>query len=146
MPLSAPGLQSDLESLFASPPATVAECGQAWADAVGAYASGVVPASTTVSAAQATLAGALASAFGTEDAASPMDAAFQAFATTVGTGMAPAFVATPPPSPVGFATLFAPPFPETHAAAAQKYATAIDTWARTGTATPSGGGAPVPWS
>lgn len=146
MPLNAPGLQADLESLFADPPATTAECGQAWADAVGAYASGIVPASTTVAAAQATLAGALTSAFDSGDAASPMDAAFTAFATTVGTGMAPAFVAAPPPSPVGFATLFAPPFPGTHAEAASKFATAIDTWCRTGTATPSGGGAPVPWS
>src|SRR5690606_31078956 len=97
------GLQSELESLFSEPPDTVAACAQAWADAVGSYASGVVPASTSVAAAAATLAGALASAFETEDASVPMDTAFQAFAVTVGTGMAPAFVAAPPPSPVGFA-------------------------------------------
>lgn len=146
MPLDAPGLEADLEELFAEPPATVAECADAWAAAVGAYASGVVPASATVAAAQAALAGALLSAFQTPAAAAPMEAAFTAFATTVGAGMAPAFVATPPPSPVGIATLSAPPHPETHAAAANKYATAIDVWMKTGTATPSVGGAPVPWS
>lgn len=146
MPLNASGLESDLEALFAAPPATVAECADAWAAAVGSYASGVVPASASVAAAQAALSSALLSAFQSPSAAAPMDAAFTSFATTVGAGMAPAFVATPPPSPVGIATLSAPPYPETHAAAASKYATAIDTWMKTGTATPSGGGAPVPWN
>lgn len=149
MPLNAPGLQDDLESEFADPPATHPECAQAWADAVGSYASSVVPASTLVTAAKATLATALAAAFSGVDAASTaasMESAFTAFATTVGGGMAPAFVAIPPPAPVGFAALFAPPFPVTHAAAAAGYASAIDTWMRTATATPSGGGAPVPWN
>ena len=146
MPLVAATLEADLEALFAEPPGTTAECAQAWGDAASSYASGVVPPSTTVAAAAATLAGALTSAFAAPNAATPMDAAFTAFATTVGAGMAPAFVAAPPPSPVGFATLFAPPFPETHAEAANKFATALDVWMKTGTATPALGGPPVPWS
>jgi hypothetical protein len=75
-----------------------------------------------------------------------METAFTVFATAVGVGMLPAFVATPPATPVGFATQFAGPKPETHAAAASQISGIIDTWMRTGTATPSIGGAPVPWS
>lgn len=110
------------------------------------YAAAIIPASTTISAAASTLSGALNTAFATEAAAAAMESAFAAFAVTVGGGMAPAFVATPPPAPVGFATLLVPPFPETHEAGATAMKNAIDAWMKTGTATPSGGGSPVPWS
>ena len=150
MPLDPSGLEDDLEELAQSPGATIADCAQQWANAMQGYASGVVPASTQVAAAAATLQGALASAFASVDAATTaaaMEASFLAFATTVGAGMAPAFVATPPPSPVGFAARFsAIPKPATHAAAAASFGGAIDAWMRTGTATPSVGGAPVLWS
>jgi hypothetical protein len=75
-----------------------------------------------------------------------METAFASFASTVGTGMAPAFIATPPPGAVGFAAQFAGPYPETHADAGDQIGSLIDTWMRTGTAVPSGGGSPVPWS
>lgn len=146
MPLNPSGLQTDLQTIAATPPATVALCAQAWANAMGAYTAAILPASTTVNAAKATLQGALTTAFGSSAAAPGMETAFAAFATTVGAGMLPAFVATPPPAPVGFAAQFAGPKPPTHAAAAAQLKTLIDTWMRTGTATPSGGGAPVNWS
>jgi hypothetical protein len=75
-----------------------------------------------------------------------MDAAMTAFAATVGAGMAPAFVAVPPPAPVNFALLFAEPYPATAAEFGQRVGSAIDVWMRTGTATPAIGGAPIPWS
>jgi hypothetical protein len=75
-----------------------------------------------------------------------MDAAFQAFGAAVGLGMAPAFVAVPPPAPVGFASLFAKPYQTSAAAAAAHLTPAIDAWMRTGTATPAIGGSPIPWS
>ena len=56
------------------------------------------------------------------------------------------YTPTPPPGPVGFAARFAAASPATHAAAAAAMAGIIDTWMRTGSATPSGGGAPVAWS
>ena len=146
MPLAPSGLSSALEGIAANPPASVAECAQAWADAVGNYASGVVPPSLTVAAAKATLASALASAFAAPAAAPLMETAFTAFAATVSGGMAPAFVGTPPPAPVGFASQFAGPKPATHAAAGAALSSLIDTWMKTGTATPSGGGAPSPWT
>ncbi len=144
MALVVANLSSDLESLFSDPPGSVAECADAWASAVGSFASSIVPASTTVTAAQATLSGALASAFASPSAAAPMESAFAAFAITVGSGMT-GFVPTPPPAPVGFA-LQGTATPSTHADAAAQWASRIDLWLKTGTATPSGGGSPVPWS
>jgi hypothetical protein len=138
-------LESQVDALAADPPPTIAACATAWADAVEAHFSAIVPASTTVSAARATLESALAVAFASPAAAPGMEIAFAAFAVTVGGGMAPAFVATPPPAPVGFAAQFLVQ-PPTHAAAAAAVAALLGAWARTGTATPSGGGAPVPWS
>lgn len=117
-------------------PATRAECAQAWATAVGAWATGIIPASTTVVAAQATLQTALLSAFGGPDAATvatAMDAAFLAFATTVGGGMA-GFVPVPPVAPVGFALLFASPA-ATRADGVAKVATRLQSWMITGVST-----------
>ena len=127
MPLNPSSLQSSLQSLFASPPGTRAACGQAWADAVKGYAASIVPAST--------LASSLASAFAAPSAASGFDAAFAAFATTVGTGMAAAgFTGTPPASPLNVASLLSSTRP-THAAAAAAFSSLIDAWFRTGLAT-----------
>lgn len=145
MPLDTAGLQPDIEALASSPGETVAACATQWANAMGDYAASVVPASTTVSAATSALQTALAGAFASPAAAPGMESAFSAFAASVGLGMAPAFVATPPPGPVGFAAQFLVQ-PPTHAAAATAIAGLIDVWMRTGTATPSGGGPPVPWS
>lgn len=145
MPLDPVSLQSGLEAVAADPPATVAACAQAWADAAQVHAAAVVPGSTTVTAAAATLSTALAAAFDLDDAAPAMETAFAAFAATIGGGMT-GFVATPPPGAVGFAAQFAGPKPSTHAAAAAAVGTLIDTWMRTGTATPSGGGSTVNWS
>lgn len=134
MPLNLGALQSGIANVAAAPPATAAECAQAWAQAVTAYAAGIVPLSGAVASAEATLASGLSSAFGSPAAAPGMETAFSAWAASVGAGMA-GFVSVPPPAPVGFAALFAAGHPPTHAAAAANVAAAIDTWARTGTAT-----------
>lgn len=134
MPLNAAGLQSDLESLFAEPPATAAECALAWADAAEAWASGILPPSTTVTAAKAALAGSLTSAFATPAAAPLMEIAFLTFATAVGLGMA-GYAPVPPVAPIGFAPQFSGPKPATHALAAQQLSALIDVWMKTGTAT-----------
>lgn len=148
MPLSLSTLQDALESEFANPPSTSAQCAQAWADAMQSYASGIVPPSTSVSTAAGTLASALTAAFSSPAAAPLMETAFAAFAATVGAGMAAAgFTGTPPPGPVGFAPQFLAAKPPTHAAAAATYASLIDTWMKTGVATliapPN---TPQPWS
>lgn len=100
-----------------------------------------------MSAAQATLAGALASAFAAPNAIPAMESAFAAFAVTVGVGMAPTFAAVPPAAPVGFAGQFGGPPPATHAAAASAIASLIDTWMRTGISTlVAPPNTPTPWT
>lgn len=139
-------LADGIEAIGADPPDTAAECAQAWAAAIVGYASNVTPTSTTVAGAEPTLASSLTTAFESDDAAPGMESAMAAFAVTVAGGMAPAFTGTPPPDPVGFAAQFAGAKPETHAEAGSQIADLIDVWMKTGTATPSGGGAPVNWS
>ena len=103
MPLG-PDLESDLEDWFAEGSDAFSGAGTGWADVLEDYFANVVPASTAVSAAAGTLATALAAAFAlSSGGGAAMDLAFQAFAATVGVGMGPAFVATPPPSAPGFA-------------------------------------------
>lgn len=134
MPLDPTALQDSLEALFSAPPPTGAECARVWADAARAHAAAIVPPSTSIDAACATLEGALAAAFSSQTAAPLVDGAFAAFALALGLGMAPTYVATPPPSILGIGTLLAAPQPS-HAAAAAAFGGLIDTWLRTGTAT-----------
>lgn len=155
MALNPTGLTSDLTAFFADPPITVvndvvdltasrASCAQEWADAMESYASAIVPASTTVASAAATLSTALAAAFANASAAAAFDTAFAAFATTVGSGMT-GFTAVPPPLALGISATLATTN-ATHAAGASAFTTKIDTWMRTGTATPLPSGSPVNWS
>lgn len=147
MPLVSAALQADLEDLMANPGATAAACAALWAGAFGSYAASVVPASTTVPAAQTALQSALAAAFATPSAVAAMDSAFTAAAVTIAGGMAPAFAGVPPPSPIGWAALLAEPYSATHAEAATKVANAIHAWMLTGTATlVAPPNTPVPWS
>ncbi len=146
MPLNSSQLESSLESLFAAPPADAGGCGQGWADAVADYAAGLTPPSATVSAAAATLGGALGAAFASPSGIGAMESAFAAFGASVALGQSPAFVGVPPAGAVGFAAQFGGPKPETHGAAASAVASLIHAWMQTGTATPSGGGAPINWS
>ena len=147
MPLDPDGLASALADIAADPPETSAGCAQAWADAMEDYAAGIVPLSSDVSSAAATLAGALATAFASPAAAPGMGTAFAAFATTLSLSMA-GFVGSPPPGPVGFATQFlVTPPPATHAAAGSALAGIIHTWMTTGTATATApGSVPQNWA
>lgn len=146
MALAKPALVSGLTSLFAAPPATYDACAQAWADAVTDWAGNISPPSPAVPGASAALASSLARAFAAPDAIPGMEAAFAAFAVTVGGGMA-GFAPTPPAGPVGFATQFAGVKPATSSAAASALASLIDDWMKTGIATliapPN---TPVPWT
>lgn len=135
MPLHASSLGGQLASNFESPAADAAGCGQQWANAMKAYAAGLVPPSTQVETAAGTLAGALGAAFGSPAAIPAMELAFAAFGATVALGQAPAFTGTPPAGPVGFAAHFGGAKPETHGAAGSALADKIDAWMKTGTAT-----------
>lgn len=118
-----------------------------WAEAIRQYSENVIPASTTVSSAASDLETELMAVFILQvEASAEMELAFANFANAIATGMLPAYIGTPPPGSVGFYDLFTMMFPETCAEAAQRFASAIDNWIKTGTATPSGGGNPINWS
>lgn len=144
MALDLAALEEGLESVASNPPATHAACAKAWAEALGEYAEGIVPASTTVEVAVEILEEQLVAAFQTTNAAPRMEIAMGLFAFALATGMA-GFEPALPPVAVGFSDQFSTK-PETHAQAAEEVANLIDTWMRTGTATPTGGGTPVNWS
>jgi hypothetical protein len=126
MAVDAAGLEDDLETLFAAPPATIALCAADWADAVEAYATGVVPPSAAVAAAAATLEGAMVTAFGTPAAGPGLDTAFVTFAATVFGGMPPMSPAAPA-GPPGFPAAFLVPA-ATHAEGAANFKVLIDVW------------------
>jgi hypothetical protein len=144
MTLDASTLATALQAI--GPQATTADAAQAWALAVRTYANGLsVPGtSTAVTAAAAVLQSSLATAFGSASAAPGMETAFTTFGAAAGVGMAPAYTATPPGGEVGFATLFAT-VRASASVAAEAVAGAINTWMKTGTAVPSGGGPAVHW-
>jgi hypothetical protein len=117
-------------------PPTAAGCATEWAAAVEAWASSIVPPSTTIAAARATLEGAILAAFQSPAVAPALDAAFAAFAVTVAAGMLPLNTGVPPPGPVGFAALLATvPAPSTRQAGVDLIANAIHAWGGTGSAT-----------
>lgn len=132
VPLAPALLTSELEQLFAAPPATYDGCASSWAAAIATYAADIVPASTTIEAAAGTLAAALAAAFAQPSSMDAMENAFTGFAASVATGMV-GYTATPPVGPVGFAELFEGALPTTHAAAAQRLADLVHDWMVTGT-------------
>lgn len=134
MPLNPASLQSDLQTLFEDPPATAADCAQAWASAIQGYASGIVPPSTTVATAASALVASLQSAFESPSAASAFDAALATFAATTGAGMLPLYTGTPPAAPLNVASLLSTTR-DTHAQAAADFTTLIDAWMKTGIAT-----------
>lgn len=157
MALNAIALETELLTLFASPPwveidgqldaaQTRSACAAAWADAMSAFVSTILPLSSSVAAAALTLRGSLETAFATHSAMSAVDGAFQAFGATLALGMTPAFIGAPPPLAPGFEAAALEPFPSTHEQAAARWRARLEAWIRTGTATPAAGGAPVPWS
>lgn len=147
MPLGT-SLKDDIESLSEEPADSAAECAASWAEALGAYVLGIVPASLPVAqeGAKAALQGALTGAFSAAPGSgiALMETAFLQFATAIGAGMAPAFVATPPIGPVGFASLTTAT--DKASVAATNLAALIDPWFRTGQAVPLAGGPAIPWS
>ena len=135
MPLLKAALNQGLPAAEDAPyPDSVAAAANAWATAVQGWAAGILPPSTTVAAAVSALEPQLVAAFSSGDAAGPMDSAFVSFAVVLGAGMLPAYLATPPAGPPGFASIFAQPAPETRAEGVERVAALLDSWMRTGTA------------
>lgn len=136
MPLNSTSLHDDLLDLFEDPGATIAACADAWGSAMEGCCSGIVPPSTTVSAAAGVLKTQLAAAFALSYPASvaSIELAFTAFGTAVGLGMLPAYAATPPAGPVGFSDLVGTTR-DTYEEAATDTTSLLMTFLGTGTAT-----------
>lgn len=147
MAINTPQLKTDLADLAENAVFDPEAMAELWRAAIVAWAGGVVPPSTTVVAAGAALKTALIPIFAsTAPVGAAMDAAFQAFAVSVGTGMLPAFTPIPPPAPPGFPGIVGPPNPATHAAAGVEYGNLLDVWFLTGTANTVPSGPVVPWT
>lgn len=135
MALDKAGLTTSLTSLFSDPPDNIDGCAASWASAMESYATGIVPASTTVSAAATALEAALKTTF-KSNSSTAMLTTFESdlfdFAEAVGDGMAGYDLTTVPPLPIGFSSLTNA---DTHATAASNFATKIDDWMKTGVST-----------
>jgi hypothetical protein len=145
MPLVADVLKAKIVLFATDPnfPSDASTAAQKWADAVGTYCAAITPPSLTVTAAQTALQGTLSSINSdAQNFATVFSTAMTAFATMVGTGMAPAMVAVPPTSPL---SITLKENDDTDKSAGD-FAKSVDSWMKTGTATPSAGGPPVPWA
>lgn len=140
-------LKDSLERLFSTPPSSPPELAKAWSDAFFSYVSSITPPANPalLEGGKQVMVGALTAAFVSPATALPaFEAAFVAGAAVVGASMAPAFVGTLA-LPPNFVILAVPPFPPNYSAAAEKWASHIDTWLKSGTAVQSVSGATVPW-
>ena len=149
MPLSPTG--PDLSFLDALPSENE-EIASAWATAIGDYASGIISAPLAPGTAEGAKAGLESMLITTlplgiaGGATAVFDAPMVAFGTTIAVGMAPMFIGVPPLAP--FSATVLPPgvlYPDAESAKSAIGAL-IYAWFATGTATPSVGGLPIPWS
>jgi hypothetical protein len=146
MPLDRAALLDGMPGASGTYPLTHREAALAWSTAVSAWASGIVPPSTTVVAATSALEVELAAVFVSQvDAALALEGVFARFALAVGLGMA-GYVPTPPPGLVGFVAMFLEPRPSSRREGVERLAGRLDAWMRTGSATlVAPPGTVVPW-
>lgn len=139
--------QDEGYSGFRGFPQTHAEAAVKWANVAETLLAGVVPASTTVTAARATFLSIMAPLSSNGGGLLLLQNAFMGYATTLAGGMTGAgFVGTPPLTPPLISTIFAGNGKEAAAVYANNLATMLVTWAKTGTATPLSGGSPINWN
>lgn len=161
MPLVVATLTTELQKFmddsyggFVAFPTDELDAAALWAAAIDTYAGvNLTPPSTASAAAKSALQGGLTGMSAPGAGPAIFDTAFVAYASAMALGMAPAMVGVPPvPGTlvvglVASAAAALPPNPSKPPAVQLGIlAGVIDTWFRTGTATPSGGGPPVPWA
>ena len=131
-------------------PANVPEMAEKWGTIIGDYGSQVIPTCLPANSepAMATLIATLQGVTNSPSTFIPlMTAGLTAYAVSLVPGMLPGFVGVPPPVPIVLAAVV--PAGLAGATGEQQailLSGLIDAWFRTGTATPSSGGSPVPWS
>lgn len=140
MPIGIPTQLANLILVFSDPanenfPSTPIEVANVWSDVADALLMGVIPASTTASAAKSAFIGIMSAVnSNTPNGLMLLDNAFVAYAATISGGMSPLYTGTPPPSPPGLPALLSSPSTSANAVANQ-IGTLLSTWAKTGTAT-----------
>lgn len=161
MPLLASVLETELRKFmdpqyagFQGWPTNDVDTATAWANAIDTYTGGglaVTPPSASGAVAKTGLQTGLLGMSAPGAALAIFDVAMLAYATALGLGMAPAFVATPPVAPLTItpptiATIIASGLAGASSSQqAAVLATWIDTWFKTATAVPAAGGPPVTW-
>lgn len=132
---------------FVGFPSSVAQAAQNWAGVINDYAQLVTPPSATASAAEQALVGVLAAASGQDAWLAAFPAALTAYAAALGGGMAPAYVATPPPVPIQLDPAIQLGANGAEAAVvAPILATIIDLWFKTGIAVSVPAGVSSSWA
>ena len=134
MALDSAGLAGDLNTLFSAPPDTINACASDWASALNSYASAIIPASTTVTAASNALGTTLQTTFSNNDDPAmlvTLEANFKTWAAAIGTGMV-GYNSVPPAGNIGFSG-FADQ--ASHGGAALVWTVAINAWMITGVST-----------
>ncbi len=161
MPLSNQVLFSEFEKFMNSEsarfnkfPASPVEFGQSFSSAIDKYVSTICPAVTLAARSQGKiLLSSALSTVGPPPQGLPftevISSAMATYSLTIAGGMLPTFIGVPPPLPIG--NLIQPVFVLGMAGASNSEVTnamskIIHNWFKTGTATPSGGGPPIPWS
>jgi len=125
-------------------PATHALVGPTWVKVASSLLDTVVPTSINQIAAKASFLAAMGGISPTVDGILMLENALLVYATQIGLGMAPAFVAVPPLKP-DIKSISSTPTSDAKAYA-ETLANYLTTWAKTGTATPASGGSPILWS
>lgn len=130
-------------SSFEEFPQDLTEASIRWSEAINSYAKNVIPTSINSEAAKQAFATTLLNS----DTSTALPLAFTNYATLLASGMLPTFVATPPPISIDFTSVYALGFGGgSSKSVASLMSTIIDTWFKTGTAIPSGGGSVITWS
>lgn len=155
MPLSKELLKSEIRkitdkdfSLFGGFPQNANETAYKWSVAVNNYAKSVIPASIGFELGRVAFENIMKGVVANPpNGAILFPLAFTAYAVQLGLGMAPLFIAVPPPIPLVLVPVFAAGLAGASAeVCADLMATTIHTWFKTGTATPAAGGSPILWS
>jgi len=131
---------------FTGWPSSLSDSADKWAEALGLYASTILPVSLGLTQAKSDFKTQfLLITSGTAPVQLPV--AFTAFALALGLGMQPLYTAVPPPIPISFTPVIAIGFVSSNQVCLSLASDIIDVWFKTGTATlNSPPGTTIPWS
>lgn len=153
MPLLLPILQQELDRImnadngrYVGIPKDQVTAANNWANALATYAKDVIPESATLELAKAVFITEY-SKVNKDNGKIQIPFAFAQFALELSVGMAPAFAATPPATPIDFSAVEKFPMKkESISSIVQMTALILDTWFRTGIAVNSATGVSLIWS